>query len=49
MAEVLSGLEAGDQVVVEGVQSVRPGVPVQLAPATPSDAGAAEMPLRPRG
>ena len=49
MAEVLSGLEADDRVVVEGVQSVRPGMPVQLAPAAPSDAGAAEMPLRPRG
>lgn len=48
MAEVLSGLEAGDQVITEGVQSVRPGQPVQLGPPAPAAEGAA-LPLRPRG
>ena len=46
MAEVLEGLSAGDQVVTEGLQSVRPGQPVQLGDA---QNGAAQMPLRPRG
>jgi multidrug efflux pump subunit AcrA (membrane-fusion protein) len=32
-AEVLKGLEAGEKVVVEGVQKLRPGGPVKLAPA----------------
>ena len=50
MAEVLSGLERGDQVVTEGLQSVRPGQPVQIsAPATPAPQAGAQMPLRPRG
>jgi membrane fusion protein (multidrug efflux system) len=50
MAEVLDGLSAGDLVVTEGVQSVRPGQPVQLGPAAPSGEGAADaLPLRPRG
>jgi len=31
-AEVLKGLSAGDKVVVEGVQKLRPGGPVKLAP-----------------
>ncbi|MEZ6022086.1 MAG: efflux RND transporter periplasmic adaptor subunit [Hyphomonadaceae bacterium] len=31
MAEVLGGLDAGDRVVTEGVQSVRPGLPVRRA------------------
>lgn len=46
LAEVVSGLNEGDQVVVEGVQSVRPGQPVrtQDAPAT-----AADSPRQPRG
>lgn len=35
-AEVLSGLSAGDWVVVEGVQKLRPGAPVKLAPASAS-------------
>jgi membrane fusion protein, multidrug efflux system len=47
MAEVLEGLGVGDLVVTEGVQSVRPGQPVQLGGPTPN--GAAELPLRPRG
>ncbi|MBY0568946.1 MAG: efflux RND transporter periplasmic adaptor subunit [Hyphomonadaceae bacterium] len=44
MAEVLSGLEAGNQVITEGVQSVRPGQPIQVG--APS---AEALPLRPRG
>jgi len=44
MAEVLDGLAAGDRVITEGVQSVRPGQPVQVG------TGSAEaIPLRPRG
>ena len=31
-AEILKGLNAGDKVVVEGVQKLRPGGPVKLAP-----------------
>jgi membrane fusion protein (multidrug efflux system) len=31
-AEVISGLKAGDRVVVEGVQKLGPGTPVKLAP-----------------
>ncbi len=45
MAEVLDGLSAGDQVITEGVQSVRPGQPVQLGAPSPAAEGA----LRPRG
>lgn len=45
MAEVLEGLNPGDRVITEGVQSVRPGQPVQVATA----AAAGEVPLRPRG
>ena len=48
MAEVLEGLSAGDQVVTEGLQSVRPGAPVQIAPPAGETSGA-ELPLRPRG
>jgi membrane fusion protein, multidrug efflux system len=48
MAEVLSGLETGDQVITEGVQSVRPGQPVQIgAPQAPAEGAA--LPIRPRG
>lgn len=46
MAEVLEGLNAGDRVITEGVQSVRPGQPVQIG-ASPGSADALE--LRPRG
>jgi membrane fusion protein (multidrug efflux system) len=45
MAEVLEGLNVGDQVITEGVQSVRPGQPVQLGAPSPAAEGA----LRPRG
>jgi membrane fusion protein, multidrug efflux system len=48
MAEVLAGLSEGDQVIVEGMQNVRPGLPVQLTRPAESE-GAAEIPLRPRG
>lgn len=47
MAEVLGGLNQGDLVVTEGVQSVRPGQPVRVGGA---GQGAAEtLQLRPRG
>lgn len=48
MAEVLEGLNAGDLVITEGIQSVRPGQPVRISG---SDAdGAVQAPqLRPRG
>jgi membrane fusion protein (multidrug efflux system) len=48
MAEVLDGLALGDQVVTEGLQSVRPGLPVRVGAAGQGD-GAAQLPLRPRG
>lgn len=47
MAEVLSGLDAGDRVITEGVQSVRPGQSVELGAAPAPAEGAAA--LRPRG
>jgi membrane fusion protein (multidrug efflux system) len=48
MAEVLEGLSADDQVITEGLQSVRPGQPVQIgAPA--GDGAAQSLQLRPRG
>jgi membrane fusion protein (multidrug efflux system) len=47
MAEVLEGLNTGDQVITEGLQSVRPGQPVQLADTPTAAEGA--LPLRPRG
>ena len=46
MAEVLEGLDMGDQVVTEGVQSVRPGQPVTIGAAREGDA---QGPARPRG
>lgn len=48
MAEVLSGLEAGDLVVTEGVQMVRPGMPVRVNPPAERRGPAADA-LRPRG
>ncbi len=35
---VSAGLAAGDQVIVEGLQKVRPGAPVKIAPPKPPDA-----------
>lgn len=49
MAEVLEGLTAGDQVITEGVQSVRPGQPVQIGQAPRATGEGAALPLRPRG
>jgi membrane fusion protein, multidrug efflux system len=37
---VLSGLTAGDRVIVNGLQKVRPGAPVAIAPAKRAAAGA---------
>lgn len=48
-AEVLEGLNAGDLVVTEGLQSVRPGQPVRLGAAGPEAAQAGPPQLRPRG
>jgi membrane fusion protein (multidrug efflux system) len=51
MAEVLGGLEAGDQVITEGVQSVRPGQAVQLGEPlaiVPGEGDGAANGLRPR-
>jgi membrane fusion protein (multidrug efflux system) len=47
MAEVLGGLNAGDRVITEGVQSVRPGQPVQIG--APPRAAEDARPTRPRG
>lgn len=56
MAEVLAGLQPGDFVITEGVQMVRPGMPVRLttaeaaAPAAGAVGAAGAAPgLRPRG
>lgn len=51
MAEVLEGLNAGDQIVTEGMQSLRPGQPVRIGePGGAAPDGAAQGPqLRPRG
>ena len=48
LAEVLQGLSAGDLVVTEGVQAVRPGQPVRVGGAQPEAAQNAPQ-LRPRG
>jgi membrane fusion protein (multidrug efflux system) len=45
MAEILDGLNAGDQVVTEGLQGLRPGQAVQLS----GDGAADALQLRPRG
>jgi membrane fusion protein (multidrug efflux system) len=37
---VKGGLADGDQVIVEGLQKVRPGVPVKPVPYAPRPAGA---------
>jgi membrane fusion protein (multidrug efflux system) len=38
---VTQGLADGDQVIVEGLQKIRPGVPVKPVPFVPAPAGAA--------
>lgn len=48
MAEVLDGLNAGDLVVTEGLQAVRPGQPVRLDGGVGRDAAQGPQ-LRPRG
>jgi membrane fusion protein (multidrug efflux system) len=35
MGSVMSGLSAGEKVIVEGLQRVRPGQPVSPGPASP--------------
>ena len=37
---ILSGLQAGDRVIVDGVQKVRPGQTVQATVVAPSDGAA---------
>jgi membrane fusion protein, multidrug efflux system len=49
MAEVLSGLNSGDAVITEGLQSVRPGAPVRTGPAPTQAPSPAAGELRPRG
>lgn len=48
MAEVLEGLAPGELVVTEGVQMLRPGMPVRVNPPAGGE-GAAVDTLRPRG
>ena len=48
MAEVLGGLNPGDLIVTEGIQSIRPGQPVQVGGA-PAEGAASAPQLRPRG
>lgn len=43
VAAVVEGLKAGDKVIVEGIQRVRPGAPVSPGPASPSAASAVEQ------
>ena len=35
----MSGLKAGDQVIVSQIQKLRDGAPVTASPAKPADAG----------
>jgi membrane fusion protein (multidrug efflux system) len=41
---VEEGLAAGDKVIVEGLQKIQPGAPVQATEATPAPAVAASKP-----
>ena len=49
---VSAGLKAGDQVIVDGLQKVRPGAPVKAVPATPlsseAQPAAASQPSQPQ-
>jgi membrane fusion protein, multidrug efflux system len=38
---VTAGLKAGDQVIINNLQKIRPGAPVKVAPASPAPAAAA--------
>ncbi|GAM99176.1 probable Co/Zn/Cd efflux system membrane fusion protein [alpha proteobacterium U9-1i] len=39
MAEILAGVAEGDQIITQGVQSVRPGQPVRFGDGAPGDGG----------
>jgi len=41
---VTSGLQAGDQVIVSGIQTVKPGAPAKATPWTPDQAPAGQPP-----
>lgn len=47
--EILSGLEAGEVLVVRGVQKIRAGMPVTTRPAFPDAASSAAQPAPPKG
>lgn len=49
LAEILSGLNPGDMVVTEGIQSVRPGQPVRVSGQAQHSNDADALQLRPRG
>jgi membrane fusion protein (multidrug efflux system) len=49
VAEILSGLNPGDMVVTEGIQSVRPGQPVRVTNGQAQRNDAEALELRPRG
>jgi membrane fusion protein (multidrug efflux system) len=49
VAEILSGLNPGDMVVTEGIQSVRPGQPVRVTNGQAQRSDAEALELRPRG
>ncbi len=44
---VTSGLDAGDQVIVSGIQTVKPGAPAKASPWTPDQAPAGQGPATP--
>lgn len=46
VASVLSGLKEGQTVIVEGIQKIRPGQPVNPAPAAPTPAEQAQKPAQ---
>lgn len=46
---VLDGLKAGDKVIVEGLQKIRPGSPVRIAEPTPGSSRARLLPRSGRG
>jgi len=49
-AVILSGINEGDTVISEGIQRVRPGAPVNPAPAAaPPSTGAPSAPVAPKG
>ena len=40
---IVSGLKAGDQVIVSQIQKLRDGAPVETSPAKPAGAGSASV------